>query len=222
MNPRSRRAARELSGYLIRLYGAQPGLRISEADPLDGSPRVQVYAEGIEATRPPPDDGRTYGADSVDRWAPAFVSSVARLAARLVAIRSERYSPSGGLVPADMHEGVEDLEAAFGRLFEGAVEVDVPWQALARAVAETLQVEDLLDGVESSQIKSKFAELRWYFKSIPKPIRGQINVFVEAATVLSTVVCERCGAPGGHRPGPWHQIRCDACQDDWERSRRAG
>lgn len=221
MNARSRRAARELHGYLTRLYGPQPRLQIGEAAPLDGSNRVQVYAEGIEATRPPTEDGQTYGADSVDRWAPAFVSTVARLAARLVAIRSERYSPTG-LVPVDIHEGVAAMETEYGRLFEGAVEVDVPWQELARAVAETLAVEDLLDGVESSQIKSKFAELRWYFKSIPKSIRGEIHVFVEAATVLSKVVCERCGAPGGHRPGPWHQIRCDACQDDWERSRRAG
>lgn len=222
MNPRYRRAARELSGYLIRLYGAQPRMHISEADPLDGGLRVHLRVDGIEATRPPPDDGRTYGADSVDRWTPAFVNTVARLASRLVAIRSERYSPTGGLVPADMHEGVEDLEAAFGRLFDGAVEVDVPWQQLARAVAETLQVEDLLDGVESSQIKSKFAELRWYFKSIPKSIRREVHVFIEAATVLSTVVCEKCGAPGEHRAGPWHQIRCDACQDEWERSRRLG
>lgn len=222
MNARSRRAARELAGYLTRLYGPQPRMHIGEAAPLDGSNRVQVYAEGIEATRPPPDDGRTYGADSVDRWTAKFVSDVASLAARLVAIRSERYSPTGGLVLADIHEGVQDLEAAFGRLFEGAVEVDVPWQELARAVAETLQVEDLLDGVESAQVKSKFAELRWYFKSLPKSIRAEVHVFVEAATVLSKVVCEKCGGPGEHRPGPWHQIRCDACQDAWERSRRAG
>lgn len=197
-------------------------MHISEAEPLDGSPRVQLSADGIEATRSPPDDGRTYGADSIDRWAPGFVSTVARLASKLVAIRSERYSPTGGLVPVDIHDGVAALETEFGRLFEGAVEVDVPWQELARAVAETLQVEDILDGVESSQIKSKFAELRWYFKSIPKSIRREVKVFVEAATVLSTVVCEKCGAPGEHRAGPWHQIRCDACQDDWERSRRAG
>jgi hypothetical protein len=221
-SPRDRRAARELREYIERLYGPQDELVIVPVDTVT-SERVSLHAKDIAVTRPPLEDGQTHGASSFDHFAPGFVAVVARLAARLVAIRSARYAPGGGLVPACPHDGAEDLRHAYGRLFpEGTVEVDAPWQELLRAVAEELSEAGLLDGLESAQVKSKFASLRWYFNSIPKHSKSEVGYLLRAATDLSAVVCERCGAPGQHRPRPWHVIACDACDSLWERSRRGG
>lgn len=221
MTTRDRRAARELRGYIERLYGPQLTLILVPGDTVS-SERVLLHAEGIVPCLPA-DDGRTHDATSFNHLAPGFVAVVTRLAARLVAIRSARYAPGGGLVPACPQDGAEDLRAVYGKLFpEGTVELDVPWQELARAVAEELSEAGLLDGLESAQIKSKFASLRWYFDSIPKSLKAEVNYLLRAATDLSAVVCERCGAPGQHRPRPWHVIACDACDSLWERGRRGG
>lgn len=222
MTTRDRRAARELRGYLERLYGPQPTLTLTTAEEVS-SERVYVYVGGVVPAPPATDDGQTYGATSFDHYAPAFVTVVARLASRLVAIRSARYAPGGGLVPACAQDGAEDLHAVYGKLFpDGAVEVDVPWQELARAVAEELSEAGLLDRLQSGQIKSKFASLRWYFDSIPQSSKSKVNYILRAATDLSTVVCERCGAPGEHRRRSWHVIACDACEEAQRKGRRGG
>ncbi|MRI56570.1 hypothetical protein D8770_21790 [Methylobacterium sp. DB1607] len=222
MTTRDRRAAREMRGYLERLYGPQTNLVVVPGA-AEGFGRVVLLAENVAVTRPAADDGQTYSATSFDHYAAPFVATVAHLAARLVGIRSARYAPGGGLVPACSQDGAEDLRRVYGRLFpEGTVEVDVPWQELARAVAEELSEAGLLDGLQSAQVKSKFASLRWYFDSIPKSSKGRVNYILRAATDLSTVVCERCGAPGEHRKRAWHVIACDACNDLRERGRRGG
>lgn len=222
-SPRDRRAARELRGYLERLYGPQAGLVIVPGSAAEGSDRVVLLAENVAVTRPAADDGQTYSATSFDHHAAPFVALVAHLAARLVGIRSQRYAPGGGLVPACPQDGAEDLRHVYGRLFpEGSIEVDVPWQEVARAVAEELSEAGLLDGLQTAQVKSKFASLRWYFDSIPQSSKGKFNYILRAATDLSTVVCERCGAPGEHRKRAWHVIACDACEDAQRKGRRGG
>lgn len=221
MTSRDRRAARELRGYLERLYGPQLNLILVPGD-TGASARVLLHADGVVPCLPA-DDGQTHGPGSFDHYAPGFMAVVTRLAARLVAIRSERYAPGGGLVPACPHDGAEDLRAVYGQLFPaGTVEIDVPWQELARAVAEELSEAGLLDGLESAEVKSKFASLRWYFSSIPKKSKAEVNYLLRAATDLSTVVCERCGAPGEHRRRAWHVIACDACEDAQRKGRRGG
>ncbi|MCJ2018924.1 hypothetical protein MKK84_15985 [Methylobacterium sp. E-065] len=219
MSIRSRRAHRELHGYLEGLYGPQPTLIIREI-PHEGAVRISLTVSGTTAIRPDPEDGQTYSSASIDRYAPEFVSLVEQIAARLVAIRSERYTPGGGLEPQDQSDAEYDLHADYYHLIPlASLEIGVPWIEVVRAVAEVLRREDLLDGVVSSQIKQKFASLRWYFDSKPRDFRDQINVIISAAEHLSTVVCETCGAPGRHRRGGWHVIACDPCDEARGRKR---
>ena len=220
MSIRSRRAHRELQGYLERLYGSQPSLSIQEI-PHEGAIRVTLVVSGTTAVRPDPEDGQTYSGPSIDRYAPGYVALVEQIAGRLVAVRSERYSPGGGLEPRDQSDAEYDLHSDFPTLFPiASLEIGVPWLELVRAVAEVMRREDLLDGLVSSQIKQKFASLRWYFDSKPMDFRDQINVIISAAEHLSTVVCETCGAPGRHRTGGWHVIACDPCSEERDRSRK--
>lgn len=216
MSFRSRRAHRELVGYIERIYGPQPALAIREI-PREGVVRVHLSASdtvtlGLDRD---PDRPPTYAEQRQER---AVVELVEDLAARLVGIRSVRYSPGGGLVPEDENEGAYELHADFGLLFPVAsIQVGVAWQELVRAGAEVLRKHDLLDGLKSSQIKSKFASLRWYLERIPEENRKEVGSILKALELLSTVVCEFCGAPGEHRKGGWHTIRCDDCQAERDR-----
>lgn len=222
MNLRSRRAHRELAGYLERLYGPQPALSIREI-PHEGAIRVTLTVSGTTAIRPEVEDGKTYSISSIDKYAPDYVALVEQIAVRLVAIRSERYTPGGGLEPIDQQDAEYDLHSSHPGLFPiASLEVGVPWLELVRAVAEVLRREDLLDGVVSSQIKQKFASLRWYFDSKTRDFQDQIDEIISAAEYLSTVVCETCGAPGRHRSGGWHVIACDPCSAERDRSRKRG
>lgn len=217
MNTRERRAAREFRGYLERLYGPQQHLVLGHVEGL-GVLRVHLAVSGVSAPRP---EGETNSAASTDRHAPAYVALVARLAAQLVAIRSERYTPAGGLVPVACADGEEDLAEAFGPLFPaGTIELDVPWQEVLRAGADILLADGLIDGLNTTQAKSKFASLRWYYRNDSKIRRAEVNTTISALEYLSTVVCETCGAPGVHRPGGWHVVACDSCQQERERKRR--
>ena len=220
MTLRSRRAHRELHGYLERLYGPQTALLVREIV-HEGAIRVSLTVSGTTAVRPDPDDGQTYSASSINRYGPTFVALVEQLAARLVAIRSERYTPGGGLEPQDQSDAEYDLHADYPALFPvESLEIGVPWLELVRGVAEVLRREDLLDGLRSSQIKQKFESLRWYYEVRPKGFRKDINVIIIAAEFLSTAVCETCGAPGRHRSGSWHVIACDPCSEERDRSRK--
>jgi len=219
---RSRRAHRELHGYLERLYGPQGSLAIREIV-HEGAIRVSLMVSGTTAVRPDPEDGQTYSGSSIDRYAPGYVALVEKLAARLVAVRSERYSPGGGLEPQDQNDAEYELHADYPQLFPlSCLELGVPWLELARAGAEVLRRDDILEGVTSSQLKQKFASLRWYFDSQPRDFIDQVNVVIGAVEYLSTVVCETCGAPGKHRRGGWHVIACDPCSAERDRSRKRG
>lgn len=215
---RTRRAARELRGYLERLYGPQPALVVAEAPGLVSSLRIYLSATGVSAPRP---EGGTYSGLTGDFYTSEAVGLVTRLAVKLVAIRSERYTPSGGLVPVTYADGADDLGVDFGGLFPpGTVEVDVPWQEVLRAGAEVMHAEELLKGLATSQAKTKFASLHWYHSNESKSRRQEVNSTTSALEFLSTAVCETCGAPGTHRRGGWHVIACDPCQEERDKRRR--
>lgn len=216
---RSRRAHRELQGYLTSIYGPQESLSIREWKRLD-CVRVLLTVSGTAAPTAE-HDAATPPTHAQRRHSRADVAIVEDLAARLVGIRSVRYAPGGGLVPEDADDAEYELHSDFPTLFPiGTLELGVPWLELVRAAAEVLMAKDILAGLKSSQVKSKFASVRWYFEAGPQEDRAEVGAVLVALELLSTVVCETCGSPGRERVGGWHVIRCDACQDIVDRERK--
>ncbi|MEX6926693.1 hypothetical protein AB2D14_34140, partial [Pseudomonas aeruginosa] len=85
------------------------------------------------------------------RDAPGRADIVVEIAERYVAVRSARYALNGGLIPVTCDEVTAGLARDFPALFPpGTVEVDVAWQELARAAAETLAGHQVLDDVTTS------------------------------------------------------------------------
>ncbi|NEU13929.1 hypothetical protein G3T14_17600 [Methylobacterium sp. BTF04] len=209
MTSRERRAARELTDFLTRLFG--PDATIS-VDPMPARPqhpeRVELEATVKRAAALPADlDKRTRRRDT-----PEGTALAVEIAERYVAIRSARYALPSGLVPTTCSLVSEGLERDYANLFpEGTLQVDTPWLELARAAAETFAGHRVLDGVKSSQVKSKFAELRWYTEGLPEETGDEVAAIIDAASCLSTVICETCGGPGAYRKGGWVKIACDVC-----------
>ncbi|WP_375453479.1 hypothetical protein [uncultured Methylobacterium sp.] len=209
MTPRERRAARELTDFLTRLFGPEATIAI---DPMPARPphpnRVELDVTVERPLALPADlDARTRRRDTLD----GMVLAV-EIAERYVAIRSARYALPAGLVPTTCALVSEGLERDFASLFpEGTLEIDVAWLEVARAAAETLAGHAVLDGVVSTQVKQKFAELRWYTQSMPEATEGEASAILDAASYFSTVVCEMCGGPGSYRKGSWVRILCDTC-----------
>ncbi|KQP62169.1 hypothetical protein [Methylobacterium sp. Leaf112] len=212
MTSRERRAARELHEYLARLFGPEATIAI---DPMPVRPqhadRVELEATVKRTPALPADtDARTRRRDT-----PEGAALAVEIAERYVAVRSARYALPSGLVPTMCDRVSEDLERSFPGLFPaGALQVDVPWLELVRATAETLAGHDALAGVVSAQVKSKFAELRWYVDGLPEETGDEIAAILDAASFLSSVVCEACGAPGAYRKGGWVRILCDDCNSN--------
>ncbi|TXN47349.1 hypothetical protein [Methylobacterium sp. WL7] len=210
MTSRERRAARELTDYLTRLFGPEATVTI---DPMPARPqhpdRVEIEATVKRPHAAPPDTERK---SRIPRDTPENTALAVEIAERYVALRSARYALPAGLVPTTCAIVSEGLERDYAALFpEGTLQVDVPWLELARAAAETLAGHKVLDGVRSSQVKSKFAELRWYTDGLPEGTGEEVSAILDAASRFSTVVCETCGAPGSYRKGGWVRILCDPC-----------
>ncbi|TXM74135.1 hypothetical protein FV226_07615 [Methylobacterium sp. WL12] len=209
MTSRERRAAPELSDFLTRLFGPEATVAI-EAMPVRPTHPDRVAIEAT-VTRPPALpadlDKRTRRRDTAEG-----VAMAVEIAERYVAIRSARYGLPNGMVPTTCTIVSEDLERDYATLFpEGTLQVDYAWLELARATAETLAGHQALDGVKSAQVKSKFAELRWYTEELPEETGDEVAAILDAASCLSTVICETCGGPGAYRKGGWVKIACDVC-----------
>ena len=210
MTPRERRAARELHEYLVRLYGPEAEISM-EALPSRPQHPDRVEIEATVVTPPPPPDP---DAPPKRRDAPGRADIVVEIAERYVAVRSARYALNGGLIPVTCDEVTAGLARDFPALFpEGTVEIDVAWQELTRAAAETLAGHQVLDGVVSTQVKQKFGELRWYTGGMPDGREAEVNAILDSASHLSSVICEACGSPGRIRTGGWTRILCDRCAE---------
>jgi hypothetical protein len=209
MTSRERRAARELTEYLSRLFGAEATISVDALPSRPQHPdRVEIEATVVTPPQPTPDPD----APRRRRAAVRDAHLVTEIGERYVSIRSSRYALNGGLVPVTDGEVTEGLVTDFGSLFPaGTIEVGVAWMELARAAAEILAGHHVLDGVVTSQVKSKFAEMRWYTSALPEGSETEVNAILDAASLFSSVVCESCGAPGVLQKGGWMRILCPSC-----------
>jgi hypothetical protein len=75
-----------------------------------------------------------------------------------------------------------------------------------RGVAyEKRPVSEIIEQVVAVQVKEKFGTLRFYCNGGDLYTQGVL----EMAEAMSSVTCERCGAPAKIRGGSWHRTLCD-------------
>jgi hypothetical protein len=85
------------------------------------------------------------------------------------------------------------------------MEIDHGWADLMIAAAGWIAEIGPPKGFKSSQIKEKYATLRWYVDGDDYGIED----ILEAAELLSGHICEKCGALGRLREGGYFTTRCD-------------
>lgn len=76
--------------------------------------------------------------------------------------------------------------------------------------AEYLPIPDPVPWPRVEQIKEKFGTLRYYITYLPEGLDSAVNL----AERLSEYTCQRCGAPGKMREGPWVSVLCDDHYND--------
>jgi len=129
---------------------------------------------------------------------------VVELAARITAVRSRRWYSITRTVKPIPPKWQDLSREAFPFLCD--MEIDHGWADLMIAAAGWIAEIGPPAGFKSSQIKGKYATLRWYFDG---PDDGIADI-MEAAEILSGHICEKCGAPGELRTkGTWMMLRCD-------------
>lgn len=130
-------------------------------------------------------------------------AAVVELPARITAFRSRRWYPITRTVkpipPAWQTLAIESFP------FLCHMEIDHGWADLMIVAAGWIAEIGPPQGFGSSQIKEKYATLRWYFDG---PDDGIADI-IEAAELLSGHICEKCGRPGKLREGGWMSTRCD-------------
>ena len=73
--------------------------------------------------------------------------------------------------------------------------------------------------VKASQVKSKFAGLRFYTNSYG---HDEINAMIALAETHSYKVCETCGGRGSRKGTSWIFTMCDPCWASFEEKRKSG
>lgn len=92
-------------------------------------------------------------------------------------------------------------------------DVSLGWLALIWNLSAELEKlilalpEEERQHCKASQVKSKFAGLRYYMSSQTEEMDKLIEKFEDA----SYKICEDCGCPGEVRRGGWLVTQCDGC-----------
>jgi len=92
-------------------------------------------------------------------------------------------------------------------------EIDRGWYDLVWDLSEKLealilqQPEEVRESFYADQVKSKYAELRFYMSSGTDEMHKEIS----EAEDLSVVTCERCGQPGRQYGVGWVTTLCEEC-----------
>jgi len=67
--------------------------------------------------------------------------------------------------------------------------------------------------IEATQVKEKFATLRFYTNGIPLKYEKEHDALIERAECRSAETCEQCGQPGRERGKGWFYTACDECEE---------
>ena len=67
---------------------------------------------------------------------------------------------------------------------------------------------------EVAQVKEKFGGLRFYVDHSTE----EINFLIRKAESDSYEICEDCGASGKVQRGSWMKVRCDPCQENFQKA----
>lgn len=133
-----------------------------------------------------------------------YREGVSELVSRMIALRWQG-SQSPRVPPKESYLQLHD---DYPGVFTTTQETSSGWHWMLAAAAEWI-LEDgnpAAAGHVTRQVKSKFAELRWY---VGGPTSERMREIIVAAEWLSGAVCETCGAPGSLRRGGWAVTACD-------------
>lgn len=86
------------------------------------------------------------------------------------------------------------------------------WYPILRDLDTDLR--QLVPNYEVVQVKEKFGTLSFYIAALENVTDDQFTAVrerIRAAEEQSARTCERCGAPGSLREGPWLRTLCDEC-----------
>ncbi|WP_127753903.1 hypothetical protein [Devosia sp. 1566] len=132
--------------------------------------------------------------------------AVLELLARTYRVRSRRVDRMTWTVPALTDAWWEAAATHFPILRGGGMEFDAGWGDLCIAMADWL-AEAAPELEPFRQTKEKFGELRLYYG----PGEGLAQQIVDSAELLSTRICEVCGAPGKlGSVRDWYKTTCEA------------
>lgn len=95
------------------------------------------------------------------------------------------------------------------------------WFNLIDQLSAKLEVisNEATSPVEATQVKEKFASLRFYVGGVPPEKADEIWGLISLAEKKSAITCEDCGKPGEVRGTGWVYCRCDDCWKEIEKSR---
>lgn len=69
-------------------------------------------------------------------------------------------------------------------------------------------------GVEVTQVKEKFGQIRIYTGCMPKEVSDEIDPKIWHIEGRSSLICESCGQPAGQRTkGGWVKTICKSCEE---------
>ena len=118
-------------------------------------------------------------------------------------------------VISEFEEGLQDDKGPFD---QKGIECGDGWFALVDRLSGVCEKEiEMLIALSVptegwpriAQIKEKMGGLRFYVNGpLSDELRAQI---LQGENIESLRTCERCGAPGALREGPWRHTYCDSC-----------
>lgn len=87
-------------------------------------------------------------------------------------------------------------------------------EKMCEEIMEELVAHDLVDSYRVTEIKEKYAELRWYDWNSTDKIQNEI---IPKYTELSRRICIRCGEPATKISLGWISPYCDKCAEELSR-----